>query len=179
METDDDIRRFEALFHAHAASVRGYAARRLGAEGADEVVAETFLVAWRRLDEIPAGAELAWLYGVARRQLANHARGERRRIALVDRIAALAPPPAAVAAPEAADPELMAALATLSAGDRELLCLVAWEGLSPADLAVALDVSPVVARTRLARARRRARTALARGRAAAPAAFPHPREEGP
>lgn len=178
--TTDDTRRFDALFRAHAADVRAYAARRVGADAADEIVAETFLVAWRRLDDIPAGQQAAWLYGVARRQLANHVRGERRRDALVDRIVALAPPVPETPAQADGDPVVLRALAELRPADRELLCLVAWEGLTHEELAVALGVGRVVLRTRLGRARRRMAAALERnGAHDLPTAFTRPGRQIP
>src|SRR6476469_3060928 len=80
--------RFAARFERTHVALLGYAVRRVAdpADAAD-IVAETFLVAWRRLDDVPAGAEARpWLFGVARRVLANHYRGERRRHALADRL---------------------------------------------------------------------------------------------
>jgi RNA polymerase sigma-70 factor (ECF subfamily) len=75
--------RFEELFARTRSALMGYAVRRVGDPADDaDVVAETYLVAWRRLDEVPPGEETRlWLFGVARRVLANHQRGERRRLA--------------------------------------------------------------------------------------------------
>src|SRR3954470_19246687 len=78
--------RHDALFAAHHDAVWRYAVRRVGAPAADDVVAETFLVAWRRLDAVPAH-ELAWLLGVARKVVSNQQRGERRRARLSLRLA--------------------------------------------------------------------------------------------
>ena len=143
--------RFEALFDGHQRAVRAYALRRGAGAGAEDVVAETFLVAWRRLDA--AGEDpLPWLLGVARRVLANERRGERRRIALSDRLrdahAALGFEPA-----QGLDERLAVAVAGLSAREREALLLVAWEGLSPARAARAAGCSAVAFRVRLHRAR--------------------------
>ncbi len=77
--------RFDALFSEHCADVRGYALRRASPSSAQDVVAETFAVAWRRLDEVPEDP-LPWLLGVARRVLANPFRSEARRAALLDRL---------------------------------------------------------------------------------------------
>jgi DNA-directed RNA polymerase specialized sigma24 family protein len=77
---------FERLFEEHFRTVSGYALRRAGAGEADDVVAETFLIAWRRLEDVPAEAK-PWLLGVARRVLANRHRGAARRAALTERIA--------------------------------------------------------------------------------------------
>lgn len=155
--------RFTAVFARCHRPVLAYAARRVDepADAAD-IVAETFLVAWRRLDALPAGdAELPWLYGVARRVLANQLRGRRRRHALAQRLrdeldAHYVPEPRP---PEAA--RLAGALARLGGDDRELLRLVAWEGLDNAQLAAALGLRPGTVRVRLHRARTRLAHALA------------------
>ena len=83
-------RRFEVVYAAHRGPILGYVLRRTGnPDDAADVIAETFLTAWRRLDEIPHDPQTRlWLYGVARRVLANHHRGERRRSALADRLRA-------------------------------------------------------------------------------------------
>lgn len=120
---------------------------------------ETFLIAWRKLDHVPPGdAELPWLFGVARRVLANHNRGARRRLVMVERLRAdlswVAPAPARTT-------ELEQALAQLSATDRELLLLLAWDGLSQEQAVLALGISHSALRVRLHRARARLRTHLA------------------
>ena len=77
----DDRERFSGLFEAHYAQVHAFAARRVGRDLADEVTAETFLVAWRRLEAVPA-EPLPWLYGVARNVVLRHAarrHGNRKR----------------------------------------------------------------------------------------------------
>ena len=160
----DSRARFELLYARHAAAVKAYALRRADAASADDVVAEVFVVCWRRLDELPA-EELPWLFGVARRVLSTQRRGERRRAALGERLARAAPP-----GQESAERALGDALSCLADGDRELLLLVAWEGLSPNEAALALGVKPSTARVRLMRARRRLAAALTNERSAAPAA---------
>jgi RNA polymerase sigma factor (sigma-70 family) len=144
---------FEALFDAHHRAVRTYALRRGAGASADDVVAETFLVAWRRLEAIGEDP-LPWLFGVARRVLANERRGERRRLALFDRLLGVdgqpSPEPTAVL-----DERLRGALAALSPAGREALPLVAWEGLSPERAARAAGCSAATFRVRLHRARRR------------------------
>ncbi len=158
MDVSTDGERFEALFCKHYGRVLAYARRRTTPEGAQDVVSETFLVAWRRLDNIPRD-ELAWLLAVARRSLANGRRATRRHDALVERLAA---EPSERLEHEATEPrELIAALATLSALDRELLILIAWDGVTPAEAAVTLGCSAASARVRLHRARRRLAIALA------------------
>ena len=156
--------RFEAAYRALYAPVCGYVLRRLpDAEDAAEVVAETFLTLWRRLDDAPPGDQLRpWVYGVARRTMANQRRGERRRTALAQRLAADLELAATHAEPVEPDASVARAFADLRGADRELLSLVAWEGLSHEELAVALGISRPVVRLRLHRARRRFADALRR-----------------
>jgi RNA polymerase sigma-70 factor (ECF subfamily) len=157
--------RFEALYAAHGRGVLAYALRRTTqpADAAD-VLAEVFVVAWRRLDDVPEGADARlWLYGVARRVLANQRRGTRRRGALGARLAEglvehVAPDPAETLGTAAA---VRAALAGLPEGDREVLLLAGWEGLTAPQIAVVLDVPPATVRTRLHRARGRLRVIYA------------------
>src|SRR5215468_3332589 len=82
-------RRFDALFEAHHSDLVAYCGWRAGsASDAQDVVAEVFLTAWRRLDDVPGGdAARVWLYATARRMLANQRRARRRRAALVERLA--------------------------------------------------------------------------------------------
>ena len=82
--------RFEQLYGDYADRVHAYALRRTSPAAADDVVAEVFLVVWRRLHKVP-DEPLPWLLGVARRVLANQRRGDARRAALIDRMATLAP----------------------------------------------------------------------------------------
>ncbi|GAB3432476.1 RNA polymerase sigma factor [Flindersiella endophytica] len=152
--------RFELLFAAHHDLLLAYLLRRTTTtDDAADVLAETFLTAWRRLDQVPAGDEARpWLYGVARRVLANHRRGENRRAALTVKLRG------ELAASAQDSPSLMAEAASSRAGeafrqlperDREVLALTAWEGLTPAEIAVVLDCSRNAVRIRLHRARRR------------------------
>ncbi len=157
MGDDGRQERFERLWAGCEQRVHAYALRRTDAQTAQDVVADTFLVAWRRLDVVPAGAELPWLLGVARRVLANTARGGRRREALHEQLAAQ--PPAETAAGD--DPPLRSALAALPERDREALLLVAWDGLSPAEAAAALGCTTGAFHVRAHRARRRLAALLA------------------
>jgi RNA polymerase sigma factor (sigma-70 family) len=146
--------RFDALFDAHYAAVRAYVARRSGSAGlVDDALSETFLVAWRRIDSVPADG-LPWLLGVARRVLANQRRAEARRGALVDRLAGMLSR-APIAEP-AGEPfgDLGDAIAALSPREREALLLVAWEGLGPQRAARVVGCAPAAFRARLYRARR-------------------------
>jgi RNA polymerase sigma factor (sigma-70 family) len=159
----DDEQRFRTIFDDHRRAVLGYALRR-AADPADaaDVLAETFLTAWRRLDDVPAGeAARAWLLGVARRVLANQRRGARRHAGLADRLAdelaARLPQSASV---ENVDAGLHHALMRLPERDREVLLLAAWEGLSPTEIAAVTGLRGATVRTRLHRARRRLRAEL-------------------
>jgi RNA polymerase sigma-70 factor (ECF subfamily) len=151
--------RFEQLYRAHAGAVRAYAIRRAVSDAiADDVVSDVFLVVWRRLDDVP-DRPVPWLLSIARRALANRHRSERRAAALSDRLASLRRPVAV--APETGD-RLLDALATLSEPDRELLMLVAWEGLEPREIAQLVGARRGTVVVRLHRARRRLAAALAR-----------------
>jgi RNA polymerase sigma-70 factor (ECF subfamily) len=151
--------RFRGVYDANYAPLLGYALRRARtAEDAADIVAETFLVAWRRLDDIPAGEEARlWLYGVARRVLANQRRGERRRERLEVRLL-LEPSVWSPATRDESTVDLEAvarALERLSRRDRDVLELVAWEGLAPRELSIVLGCPVNTARVRLHRARKR------------------------
>lgn len=164
--SDDEARQcFELLFKRHRRSVLGYALRRVNdpADAAD-VLAATFLVAWRRIEDVPEGEDARpWLLAVARRALANERRGARRRDALAARIGRELTLQMPAAAPERSRDEAASvwrALARLTEEDREVLLLAGWEELPPAQIAVVLGVRSVTARSRLHRARRRLRTEL-------------------
>ncbi|TWD80100.1 RNA polymerase ECF family sigma subunit [Kribbella amoyensis] len=148
--------RFEELFAAHREAVLGYLRRRTGnGHDAADLLADTFLVVWRRLDDVPAGDQTRpWLYGVARRALANHRRGEGRRTALADRLRSEL---TETTPPEPAPDTSTAgrAFRALPDADRELLSLVAWEELDSAQIATALGCSRNAVRIRLHRARKR------------------------
>ena len=153
--------RFSSLYRDHEREILRYALRRSAEpQDAADVVAETFLVAWRRLGEVPIGAEARlWLYATARRVLANHQRGIKRRTRLADRLREelrrqLPMQPAS-------DRPVLDALAGMADADRELLMLVGMEELSPSAAARVLGISTMAARTRLHRARRRLRARLA------------------
>lgn len=142
------------MWRRHAGSIYSYAVRRVGRDAAEDVVADTFVVAWRHRDRRPQ-RPLPWLYGVARRVIATRRRAERRRALLVRRVAGGA---TGVADPATGSVEAEDALARLSRGDREVLLLSAWEGLAADEAAVMLGISPSAYRKRLSRARRRLET---------------------
>lgn len=161
-----DRQQFERLYRANARRLLGYVLRRVEQpEDAVDVLAETMLVAWRRIDDVPPGDEARlWLYGVARRVLANHRRGAKRRDQLgerlrldVRRLVGIAPD--RLAATET-NVVLTTALGRLHEDDRELLRLTTWEGCAPHEIARVLDVPAASVRTRLHRARARLRREL-------------------
>ncbi len=168
--------RLEVLFVLHHATVIAYARRRVVAESVEDVVAETFLVAWRRLESVPADP-LPWLLAVARNVIGTQRRGARRRYALVVRLRTLRPLPTD---PVEGDGLVVAALARLGEKDREALTLIAWDGLQPHEAAVVMGVSPGAFRVRLHRAKRRLRRVLDRpadqSTAVSPTSAPEPKE---
>ncbi len=156
---DHRRQRFEHLYRAHRGDLLAYALRRATPQEAQDAVAEAFLAAWRGLDRVP-GDPLPWLIGITRRTLANQRRGTRRRTALVERIAGEGTPESRDPADRAERGATLRALATLGERDREALCLIAWEGLTPAQAAEALGIPGTVFRVRLHRARQRLAVAM-------------------
>lgn len=146
-------RRFEALAAEVYEPIQRYVRRRVDHHAADDVVSETLLTLWRRLDDVPAHARLPWAYGVARRHIANHRRSTARRLRLVHR--ARSEPPPAQPTDNPLDPELDMALTALAESDRELLRLWAWEQLEPAEIALVVGLSPNAVSIRLHRAKKK------------------------
>lgn len=148
--------RFEAVADEIFEPLQRYLARRARRDDAADVLSDTLLVVWRRLDEVPDDP-LPWSYGVARRCLANHRRGDERRLRLVDRAAAQPAPtpddPQDLV--EQHDPALHAALSTLSDAEAEIVRLWAWERLEPREIATALDLTPNAVSVALSRAKRK------------------------
>lgn len=171
--------RLTELYGRHGEDILAYALRRAQTpEDAADALAETFLVAWRRLAEVPSEPEARlWLYGVARRTLLNQRRGALRRERLAERMRAEARAILPVAPREGRGDAVLAALGALREQERELLLLIAWEELSPAQAARVLGISAVAGRARLHRARRRLRGALAAQGLDAPHHTPQARME--
>lgn len=148
-----DAAGFEELYAATARDVHAYVRRRTAGD-AEDLVADVYAVAWRRRSDLPAPPlRRAWLFGVARTLLKAEGRHRQRQRELVDELATRPPAPAGRPSADRRAAAVTAALARLAPGDREILQLVAWEGLTPAELAVALGVRPGTARVRLHRAR--------------------------
>ena len=164
-----DVEAFGLIYRRYAPRVHGYLARRLGRQTADDLLSQVFMYAVEGIGRARPhenGSALPWLYGIAHNVVRRHLRNR--------------PPPArfdstddvdwdavdARADASAASLALRAAVASLPSGEREVLLLVSWEQLSPAEAAVALGIAPSAARQRLHRARAHAAAALA--------AVPHP-----
>ncbi len=162
-QEDPDAAAFRRIFEMAYDDLVRFVHRRVDDAAVDDVVAETFLVAWRRFAELPAEpAELRpWLFTVARHALANTHRGRRRSRDLTVRIAAQPPHPDDDAASQVAHRvDLARAFQRLGARDQEALALVAWDGLTPTEAARVLEVSTSAFSVRLSRARRRLRAHL-------------------
>jgi RNA polymerase sigma-70 factor, ECF subfamily len=156
-----DEERFKRLFDDAYRPLLAYALRRTESRAdAEEVVAETMLVAWRRRDQMPRGEEtIPWLYGVARRVLANQRRSRARRRRLERLLQPLTRRSTDIEERVEVD-SVIAAMQRLSAADQEVLRLAAWEDLSHAEIGITLGCSENAAGLRLHRARRRLREEL-------------------
>jgi RNA polymerase sigma-70 factor (ECF subfamily) len=165
---------FERIFRQHEQRVRDYCARRVPSASVEDIVSETFAVAWRKLDEMPKGeAALPWLYAVAYRMVQHEWRSASRRTRLQGR----SPMVVSAADPtvdEYVDAEerdtVLAAAANLPDDDQEILRLTLWEEVTPSDAAVVLGISPDAAKQRAHRARRRLGVEFRRLSSASPAA---------
>lgn len=150
-----DRARFRTFYEQHYEAVLAYALRRVEPAAAEDIVAETFLVAWRRFGTLPPDP-LPWLFAVARKLGANHRRGLARRKMAVSRLGAEAPPAGDDPGEQiAARAEVLAAFRRLSPRDQETLALVAWEGLTADRAARVIGCSVGAFWVRLHRARRR------------------------
>lgn len=163
LQGDSRQERFQRVYTDHFDAVLGFSLRRTTRpEDAGDVVAETFLVAWRRIRHVPEEpATLPWLYGVARRVLANQRRGDSRRHRLGERLRH----DLAVVVPDVSDEvvvqaDVAEAMSRLSPRDEEVLQLHLWEGLEPREIAEVLGLGTAVVRPRLSRARARLRALL-------------------
>ncbi|AEE44507.1 RNA polymerase sigma factor [Cellulomonas fimi] len=163
MSHHDDTLRLAALWDRYAARVQAYALRHVDPDTAQEVVSETFLVAWRRLVDVP-GDPLPWLLVVARNTVANQRRSQHRARVVADEVARLERVMPAhdehAGALVVERDALLRALAALSAREREALLLVAWDGLDPTAAAAVVGCTPGAFKVRLHRARRRLDAAL-------------------
>ncbi len=147
--------RFRSLYADHHDPVLRFALRRTDPARADDVVAETFLVAWRRLDDVPrrTGEALPWLYTVARNCLLNATRGDDRQRAVAVRLAARTGPGPAAAGDPGDRLQVVEAWGQLSPAEQEVLALAVWEDLTSPQAGRVLGISAAAYRVRLARAR--------------------------
>jgi RNA polymerase sigma-70 factor, ECF subfamily len=153
--------RFERLYAEARDPLVRYLARRAAPDAVEDLFADTMTIAWRRLDEIPHGAEVPWLYGTARRVLANQRRATGRFARLIEKLASFGHGVDLGTGPRShADPDLADALVALAATDAEILRLWAWEELTPTEIGTALGISANAASIRLHRAKRRLRDQL-------------------
>ncbi|MFY0409157.1 RNA polymerase sigma factor [Solicola sp. PLA-1-18] len=154
--------RFRAVFHATHSDLLKFVVRRVGIDQAEDIVADVFLVAWRRIDGMPTAQEQArpWLFGVARATMLNHHRGSARRDALAVRLSStwVTNPTVDDVTPRLVD--LTAAWRLLTPAEQEAISLTVWEGLTSAQAGQVLGCSAVAYRLRLSRARRSLRRHL-------------------
>jgi RNA polymerase sigma-70 factor, ECF subfamily len=157
------VRRLTALYDMHHRQVHAYAMRRGDPQLADEVVTDTFMVAWRRIADVPSNP-LPWLLGVARNLTREHLRRSARQTSNEDVLRVWSslndvnePDPADIVADR---DSVLIALAQLNEDDRELLTLIAWHGLSTAEAAEVVGCTTITCSVRLHRARRRLEQAM-------------------
>jgi RNA polymerase sigma-70 factor (ECF subfamily) len=153
--------RLTEILHEANGDLLRFLHRRVGSDDAPDLFGETLLIAWRRIADLPEDATEArmWLFGLARGTLLNHARGQRRRLALVDRVRLHMP---ARAASPAADEggEVRDAIERLRPERAELVQLVHWDGFTLAEAAAIIGIPAATARSRYARAKDDLRAAL-------------------
>jgi RNA polymerase sigma-70 factor (ECF subfamily) len=164
---------FDPLFEAHYSDIYKYCVRRLGRSDAEDATADVFAVVWRRIDQMPDGEMArAWLYGVAYRVVGNQYRGRRRRSRLSARLTETRYEPSQLETPETEFAELITALGELSSTDQELLRLSSWDGLTRAEIAVALGIKENAVDQRLHRARARLKARYEQVATSSPTATP-------
>ncbi|MGA4846613.1 RNA polymerase sigma factor [Streptomyces sp. G5(2025)] len=163
MKTVSDEQRFTQLYVRHHSDVDAFVRRRIHPDEVRDVVSEVFLVAWRRFSDVPDGRELPWLYGVARRTLANAYRTDQRRLGLAQLLAAQPHADVDDHSESVADKlDLVAAFDALGTSDQEVLRLSLWEALPARDAAQVLGCTTATYQVRLHRARKRLRGQMAR-----------------
>lgn len=149
---------FSRCFEEEMPRLLRYAQRHVGWELAQDVVAETFQIAWRKWEKLPP-EKFPWLVGTARKVMGNHVRATIRRRRLAARVAHYAEVTADSTVESGARMEALHRLAALSELEREALLLVAWDGLASEEAAEVLGISPAAFRKRLSRARQSVRAA--------------------
>ncbi|MDH3190165.1 MAG: sigma-70 family RNA polymerase sigma factor [Acidimicrobiia bacterium] len=161
--TNQRKQQFEHLAAEIFEPLQRYLLRRVHHDEVDDVLSETLLVIWRRLEDVPRSEPLPWCYGVARRTLANNRRSATRRLRLVERVSAQPTMPIDdVGLSDIEDPDLLAAFDLLSDEDRDLFQLWAWEQLEPREIALVLETTSNAVSLRLKRAKQRLASELLR-----------------
>jgi RNA polymerase sigma factor (sigma-70 family) len=157
-----DSARFEGCYTAHYQAVAGYVGRRVAPDEADDVIAQVFLAAWRRLEQVPAPPQdRLWLFGVARKAIADHHRSRQRRRRLGARLAGdAATVPVLPADPDPRCEDVLAAMTALRPAEQEALRLVLWDELTHAEAAELLGCSVNAFELRYRRARNAVRDAV-------------------
>lgn len=157
-DDDDDDERFAGLFARNHGHLHAYCARRTNRDQVDDAVSDIFMVAWTRIDELPASSELPWLYGVAYRVLSHQRRSNRRYRNLVTRVAdtvrGSSPGPEVEVLRTEERRLVLDAASNLRPIEQEILRLTLWEELSHAEVAISLDMTVDAVKQRASRARR-------------------------
>ena len=158
--------RFSSLFVTYYDDVLGFCVRRTNRAEAEDIASDVFAVAWRRIDDLNWETAKPWLFGIARRILANNRRSAERRGMLKEKVSGMAPEtpdtPEVVVIRREQDQEVIAALASLKDSDSTILTLSGWEQLSAPEIAIVLNISTSAAEQRLHRAKQRFTKALKR-----------------
>ena len=150
---------FIALYESHYDEVHAFCARRVGWHDAGDATADTFAVAWRRIDELPNEMTRAWVFGVARNIIRNQWRSNGRRQRLTERLKQIRDgnrlEPEGIVLRKSVDAAVLEALDKLRPADAEILRLAAWEELSGPEIAAILGISSDAVHQRLSRAKKR------------------------
>ena len=156
---------FESLYTARYQEIAGYVRRRVPGPEAEDLIAQVFAVAWRRIERVPSPpGDRLWLYGVARNTVTSHHRSEHSRLRLHARLSEdAATPPARRVEPDPRYEPVRAAMSALRQADREALQLVLWEDLSHREAAAVLGCSENAFELRYRRARNAVRDAVLAG----------------
>ncbi len=164
MERGERDRRLRDLYDRYHADLDAYCRRRLPEAQATDIVSEVFVTAWRRLEDVPDAAQLPWLYGIAKRVIANHRRSLKRQARLGERLrsqpADFVPDADVPVVRREEDRLVLAALERLSPLDQEVLRLRAWEEMSSAEIGTVMGITAAAVDMRLTRARRRMERSL-------------------
>jgi RNA polymerase sigma-70 factor (ECF subfamily) len=171
--SSDEHRRFEMLYDDHRLAVLAYCTRRASTADAADACSETFLVAWRRINDVPPPPKtLPYLYGIAARVVANQRRTFHRRSRLQDRLRVLGATPPGDPAVEDERNEVIAAVRRLKAKDREIVMLYAWEDLSRDTIAEMMGMTRAAVDQRIYRAYQRLAQTLGAAVERSPVAAP-------